>query len=258
MRRCNVRRRQILNEKQGSCWDGYERVPGTKQLAPGSCRKKKAKNENDEVEEMEELAETLERILIEEGLWDNIRKKRARGHRPARKGEKGYPSERSWKESINESASLDETDEGNLFGRKRQEAIDADEEEFEVNGKKYRVTGDKKKTNESYRMTESELRVVIQNCILEAVYDGRKVTLNKPMSNPENPKKKSKVYVSTGKKLKSGKHKGQVKAKKVQFGDPNMRIRKSNPKARSNFRARHKCSEDKPIDTPGYWSCKAW
>lgn len=29
--------------KKCDCWDGYERVPGTKPCAPGSCRKKKAK-----------------------------------------------------------------------------------------------------------------------------------------------------------------------------------------------------------------------
>ena len=248
-----------LHEKQGTCWNGYERVPGTAQGAPGSCRKKGSrKNENDEVEEMEELAETLRKVLVAEGLWDNIRKKRAQGKRPARPGEKGYPSERSWRESTNESSSLDETDEGNAFSGARQAAIDAGEDEFEVDGKKYKVTGDKKKTNESVRMTEAKLRSIIRECILEAVYDGRKVTLNKPMSNPENPKKKSKVYVSTGKKLKSGKHKGQVRAKKVQFGDPNMRIKKSNPKRRKSFRARHNCDNPGPKDKARYWSCKAW
>jgi hypothetical protein len=31
------------------------------------------------------------------GLWANIRKKRARGEKPAKPGEKGYPSKKSWK-----------------------------------------------------------------------------------------------------------------------------------------------------------------
>jgi hypothetical protein len=30
------------------------------------------------------------------GLWANIRKKRARGGKPAKPGEKGYPSKKSW------------------------------------------------------------------------------------------------------------------------------------------------------------------
>ena len=145
-----------------------------------------------------------------------------------------------------------ETDEGNAFSGARQDAIDDGEDEFEVDGEKYKVTGDKEPTN------EGQLRRVIRIAILEACYDGRKVTLNKPSSNSENPKKKSKVYVTGKGKYKSGNCEGQNKAKKVQFGDPNMRIRKSNPKARSSFRARHKCAEDKPKDSAGYWSCKAW
>ena len=84
--------------------------------------------------------------------------------------------------------------------------------------------------------------------IEEAEYQGRKVTLNKPM---QGDVKKSKVYVKN--------KKGNVV--KVNFGDPDMKIRKSNPDARSNFRARHNCADkmkkgDKT--TAGYWSCKAW
>ena len=153
---------------------------------------------------------------------------------------------------------LNETDEGNAFSGARQDAIDAEEDEFEVDGKKYKVTGDKSKTNESHQMTESDLRAIVRNVILEACYDGRKVTLNKKMSNPENPKKKSKVYVSGDGTYKSGNCKGQKKAKKVQFGDPNMRIKKSNPKARKSFRARHNCDNPGPKDKARYWSCKSW
>lgn len=157
------------------------------------------------------------------------------------------------KKESDELTEADETDEGNAFTGARQEAIDNDEDEFEVDGKSYEVTGEKENQN------EARLRKLIRNMILEACYQGKKVTLDSPSSNSENPKKKSKVYVSTGEKIKSdGACKGEVKAKKVQFGDPNMKIRKSNPEARASFRARHKCSEKKPKDTPGYWSCKAW
>ena len=45
--------------------------------------------------------------------------------------------------------------------------------------------------------------------------------------------------------------------KRVHYGDPNMRIKKSNPKRRKSFRARHKCSTAKP-GTPKYFSCKNW
>ena len=45
------------------------------------------------------------------------------------------------------------------------------------------------------------------------------------------------------------------KLKRVHYGDPNLRIKKSNPKKRKSFRARHKCSEKKDRTTAGYWSC---
>ena len=80
----------------------------------------------------------------------------------------------------------------------------------------------------------------------EAEYRGRKVTLNKPMRGDV---KKFKVYVKDPKT-------GNVK--KVNFGDPNMRIKKSNPKRRKSFRARHNCDNPGPKTKARYWSCKKW
>ena len=82
--------------------------------------------------------------------------------------------------------------------------------------------------------------------IEEAEYQGRKVTLNKPMRGDV---KKSKVYVRDPKT-------GNVK--KVNFGDPNMKIKKSNPERRKSFRARHNCDNPGPKTKARYWSCKAW
>jgi len=48
------------------------------------------------------------------------------------------------------------------------------------------------------------------------------------------------------------------KEKIVRFGDPNMKIKKSNPKRRKSFRARHKCDQKKDKFSAGYWSCKKW
>ena len=81
--------------------------------------------------------------------------------------------------------------------------------------------------------------------IEEAEYRGRKVKLNKPTRGDV---KKFKVYVKNAK--------GNVV--KVNFGDPNMRIRKSNPKARKSFRARHNCDNPGPKWKARYWSCKKW
>jgi hypothetical protein len=80
----------------------------------------------------------------------------------------------------------------------------------------------------------------------EAEYQGRKVTLNKPMRGDV---KKFKVYVKDPKT-------GNVK--KVNFGDPNMKIKKSNPKRRKSFRARHNCDNPGPKTKARYWSCKKW
>lgn len=82
--------------------------------------------------------------------------------------------------------------------------------------------------------------------IEEAEYQGRKVTLNKPM---QGDVKKSKVYVKDPKT-------GNVK--KVNFGDKNMKIKKSNPKRRKSFRARHNCDNPGPKTKARYWSCRAW
>jgi hypothetical protein len=71
--------------------------------------------------------------------------------------------------------------------------------------------------------------------------------LSKPWLTPGGPKKRS-VCVKNAS--------GNVV--KVNFGDPNMRIKKSNPKRRKSFRARHKCSNPGPKYRARYWSCKFW
>ena len=85
------------------------------------------------------------------------------------------------------------------------------------------------------------------NKLNEAEYRGRKVSLGKPFLTPGGPKKRS-VYVKNAK--------GNVV--KVNFGDPNMRIKKSNPARRKSFRARHNCSNPGPRDKARYWSRRAW
>ena len=84
-----------------------------------------------------------------------------------------------------------------------------------------------------------------ENDMFEAEYKGRKVKLNKPMRGDV---KKFKVYVKNDK--------GNVV--KVSFGDPNMRIKKSNPARRKSFRARHNCDNPGPKTKARYWSCRKW
>jgi len=89
------------------------------------------------------------------------------------------------------------------------------------------------------------------NELNEAEYQGRKVKLGKIM---QGDAKKFKVYVKNPK--------GNVV--KVNFGQGGkakggtMKIRKSNPKARANFRARHNCDNPGPRHKARYWSCRKW
>ena len=86
-----------------------------------------------------------------------------------------------------------------------------------------------------------------QEYILEAEYQGRKVELNNPFRTPKGPKKFS-VYVKN--------EKGNVV--KVDFGDPNMEIKRDDPARRKSFRARHNCDNPGPKWKARYWSCYQW
>lgn len=79
----------------------------------------------------------------------------------------------------------------------------------------------------------------------DAEYKGRKVKLNNPTKGDI---KKFKVYVRNDK--------GNVI--KVEFGDPNMDIKRDSPERLKAFRARHNCDQKKDKTTAGYWSCKFW
>ncbi len=75
-----------------------------------------------------------------------------------------------------------------------------------------------------------------------------KKTLNKPFRTSKGPKKFS-VYVKN--------EKGNIV--KVNFGDPNMEIKRDNPARRKSFRARHQCDTNPgPRWKARYWSCKMW
>ena len=108
---------------------------------------------------------------------------------------------------------------------------------------------------ESYH--ESDVELILD----EAKFKGKTVDLNKPTRGDS---KKFKVYVNSGKKNADG----SIKVKKVNFGhggssakkagQKTMSIRKSNPKARKAFRARHNCDNPGPKTMARYWSCKKW
>ena len=95
------------------------------------------------------------------------------------------------------------------------------------------------------RKYNNELKEATCDCMTEAEYQGRNVPLGKPMRGDV---KKFKVYV----KNPAG------RVVKVNFGDPNMRIKKSNPARRKSFRARHNCANPGPRTKARYWSCRKW
>ena len=100
---------------------------------------------------------------------------------------------------------------------------------------------------DSFYGSVEETNFVIGDLLTEAEYKGRKVTLNKPFLTPNGPKKRS-VYVKN--------EKGNVV--KVNFGDPNMRIKVQSPTHRKSFRARHNCKNPGPKTAAKFWSCRAW
>jgi len=80
-------------------------------------------------------------------------------------------------------------------------------------------------------------------------YKGKKVKLDDPFRLPQGSSKKFGVYVKnpdTGNIIK------------VEYGDPNLSIKRDDPERLKNFRARHNCDQKTDKTTPGYWSCKFW
>ena len=107
---------------------------------------------------------------------------------------------------------------------------------------------DEPETPSSERM--EMLRMVIEEILKEDVqkaeYQGKTVSLNKPR-RIQDGNKKFEVFVQDGDKVK-----------RVTFGDPNMQIRRDNPKARANFRARHSCDTATDKTSARFWSCRMW
>ena len=142
--------------------------------------------------------------------------------------------------------------EDNLYIPTKEEYIDVGEasEDTAIGGFKYKDI----KTGEIYEFVRQGVykkdgRTLVPILASEAAeYQGRKVTLNKPFRTSDGPKKFA-VYTKNG----SG------KVVIVRFGDPNMEIKRDNPKRRKSFRARHKCDTDPgPKWKARYWSCKNW
>ena len=84
----------------------------------------------------------------------------------------------------------------------------------------------------------------------EAIYQGKKVKLDSP---ERGGNKKFIVYRNTGKTDKDG----NIKAKKIEWGDPNLSVKNDDPGKSASFWARHKCDTMAKMDPmkAGFWAC---
>lgn len=219
-----------------------------------------------EYEDFGEETEEWDIAAEKPGLWENIRKKREREgkkYKPAKPGDPDRPSKDAWKKA--QSGSGDEM---------ALEQIQKMHDQLMEIVTKLQVMNIPVEFQDWTKDMISKAEIYVQNVYdfvkyyepgkyedeytpdedddeqedsYASEYQGRKVTLNKPFRTPKGPKKMS-VYVKN--------EKGNVV--KVNFGDPNMTIKKSDPARRKSFRARHNCDNPGPKWKARYWSCRAW
>ena len=197
----------------------------------------------------QQLQEAVKKTVEEDGLWDNIRKKKERGEKPAEFGDEDYPDKKGWDKAV-KASQKESIGNINLFSL-------IDEIVFNETGEG--IIDDLTFTDQricegtmSHEILEevvndalAEYYMMTEDTLNEAEYKGRKVSLGK-ISRGDS--KKYKVHVKNGK--------GNVV--KVEFGDPNMEIKRDNPKRRKSFRARHRCDNPGPRWKARYWSCRNW
>ena len=128
------------------------------------------------------------------------------------------------------------------FKKVTEEVEDDDVDEYDVDSE----YEDELSDFLSFLKTKMKEKEVYNESLNEAEYQGKSVTLNKPI---QGDVKKFKVYV----KNPAG------KVIKVNFGQKGMVIKKNNPERRKSFRARMHCDTNPgPRTKANYWSCKKW
>lgn len=228
------------------------------------------------------------------GLWDNIRKKKERegkNYKPAKRGDPDRPDPKSWKKaqsgSDNEMATeqlqkmhdqlmeivaslqsmnipvefqdwtKDMISKAEIYVQNvydfvkyyepgKYEDESTDEEDDSYASYQYQDP----KTGQIYNYRRKGYYEKNGTTLIyygEASENNSKVKLNKPFRTSKGPKKFS-VYVKNDK--------GNVV--KVNFGDPNMEIKRDDPERRKSYRARHNCDNPGPKWKANYWSCKMW
>ena len=84
----------------------------------------------------------------------------------------------------------------------------------------------------------------------KAIYKDKDVILDSPEILPKGNKKEFIVYRDSG-RTKDGK----IVAKKIEWGDPKLKVKNCDEGASKSFRARHRCDEKTDMDMPGWWAC---
>lgn len=203
------------------------------------------------------------------GLWANINAKKERGETPAKPGDKDYPNKKQWDKLTKEEIDSDSESPNYMFWQNLKtihhaagELLGMDKskvDEMIANGHAWAVdhiATSSDDVEEVYHFIEGsggekdggyedEYGTVENVNLHEAEYKGKNVELGKPSAGDV---KKFKVFVKNSK--------GNVV--KVNFGDPNMEIKRDDPERRKSFRARHNCADAKDRTSPKYWSCKMW
>lgn len=248
----------------------------------------------DEYEDFGEEIEEWDCAKEKPGLWENIRKKKERegkNYKPAKRGDPDRPDPESWKKAQSDSGdemALEQVQKMRdqlieIVSRLQVMNLDVEFQDWtkDMISKaeiyiqnvydfvKYYEPG---KYTDEYSEDSSEAAFKYEDPqtgevytyrrqgIYEkngrrltyvgkaAEYQGKKVTLNKPFRTPKGPKKFS-VYVKN--------EKGNVV--KVNFGSPDMEIKRDDPARRKSFRARHGCDKNPgPKWKAKFWSCLQW
>lgn len=211
-----------------------------------------------------DFGEETEEYIIggKNGLWDNIRKKKERegkNYKPAKPGDPDRPQKDAFKKSQSSEdyqmqvSQIKKMCDQLMVLVKISNNIEIEFEEY---------AKDMISKSETYIQTVYDSVLYPQPEEVEepsemegpetdafaAEKPSKKVTLNKPFRTPKGPKKFS-VYVKNDK--------GNVV--KVNFGDPNMSIKRDDPERRKSFRARHQCDTSPgPKWKARYWSCRFW
>ena len=220
---------------------------------------------------------------VDESLWANIHKKRQRikrgsGERMRKKGEKGAPTPAQMKRAKGEEVEfknflemfspvhptlkkelgthgdhaigMASTDKGVSVSFNKPKNVNDLKKQMSRHGYNSvtKVSDTTGKHKHVYHFQESKEEAELNEwgeVTEKAEYNGRPVDLNNPTRGDV---KKYKVYVKN--------EKGNVV--KIEFGDPNMEIKRDDPGRRANFRARHNCDNPGPKYKARYWSCKFW